>query len=235
MRNALPNAAFIGFTGTPLMAGEEKTREVFGDYVSIYNFKQSVDDQRHRAALLREPHPRAATDQRDLNEDMAARAGRRRAGRGAGGEAGARVRPRVPPDHPRRPAGEDRRGHRRALHGPRLRGQGDGGLRSTRPPPCGCTTRCRQHWKTHLADAANAELATCDPMERPDLRSADRVHADDRHGGGRLPGPERDRGHGQRRGWTSARTGSAWSRRTWTPSSRTRTIRSASSSSAPCG
>jgi type I restriction enzyme R subunit len=44
MRNALPNAAFIGFTGTPLMAGEELTRQVFGDYVSIYNFKQSVDD-----------------------------------------------------------------------------------------------------------------------------------------------------------------------------------------------
>src|ERR1019366_6826173 len=44
MRNALPNAAFIGFTGTPLMAGEERTREVFGEYVNIYNFKQSVDD-----------------------------------------------------------------------------------------------------------------------------------------------------------------------------------------------
>ncbi len=44
MRNALPNAAFIAFTGTPLMAKEERTREVFGDYVSIYNFKQSVDD-----------------------------------------------------------------------------------------------------------------------------------------------------------------------------------------------
>ncbi len=44
MRNALPNAAFIGFTGTPLIASEEKTREVFGDYVSIYNFKQSIDD-----------------------------------------------------------------------------------------------------------------------------------------------------------------------------------------------
>jgi SWI2/SNF2 ATPase len=38
MRNALPNAAFIGFTGTPLMAGEELTRQVFGDYVSIYNW-----------------------------------------------------------------------------------------------------------------------------------------------------------------------------------------------------
>ena len=44
MRNGLPNAAFIAYTGTPLMAGEEKTRAVFGSYVSIYNFKQSADD-----------------------------------------------------------------------------------------------------------------------------------------------------------------------------------------------
>jgi type I restriction enzyme R subunit len=44
MRNALPNAAFIGFTGTPLMAGEELTKQVFGDYISVYNFKQSIDD-----------------------------------------------------------------------------------------------------------------------------------------------------------------------------------------------
>jgi type I restriction enzyme, R subunit len=44
MRNALPNAAFIAFTGTPLISGEERTKQVFGDYVSIYNFAQSVDD-----------------------------------------------------------------------------------------------------------------------------------------------------------------------------------------------
>jgi len=44
MRNALPNAAFIGFTGTPLMASEEKTRTVFGEYVSVYNFADSVAD-----------------------------------------------------------------------------------------------------------------------------------------------------------------------------------------------
>jgi type I restriction enzyme, R subunit len=44
MRNALPNASFLAFTGTPLIVGEQKTREVFGAYVSIYNFKQSVDD-----------------------------------------------------------------------------------------------------------------------------------------------------------------------------------------------
>lgn len=45
MRTALPNAAFLAFTGTPLMAGEERTREVFGDYVSIYNFRQSIEDR----------------------------------------------------------------------------------------------------------------------------------------------------------------------------------------------
>lgn len=44
MRNALPNASFLGFTGTPLIVGEEKTREVFGDYVSVYNFAQSIED-----------------------------------------------------------------------------------------------------------------------------------------------------------------------------------------------
>ncbi|ADP71141.1 type I site-specific deoxyribonuclease, HsdR family [Rhodomicrobium vannielii ATCC 17100] len=45
MRRALPNAAFIGFTGTPLIAGEEeRTRDVFGEYVSVYNFAQSAAD-----------------------------------------------------------------------------------------------------------------------------------------------------------------------------------------------
>ena len=45
MRAALPNASFIGFTGTPLIRGDEsRTREVFGDYVSVYNFAQSVRD-----------------------------------------------------------------------------------------------------------------------------------------------------------------------------------------------
>ena len=45
MRNALPNASFLAFTGTPLISGqEERTREVFGDYISIYNFRQSVVD-----------------------------------------------------------------------------------------------------------------------------------------------------------------------------------------------
>ncbi|MXV87480.1 MAG: HsdR family type I site-specific deoxyribonuclease [Acidimicrobiales bacterium] len=44
MRLALPNASYLGFTGTPLIVGEEETRRVFGDYVSIYNFRDSIDD-----------------------------------------------------------------------------------------------------------------------------------------------------------------------------------------------
>ncbi|MGO1472878.1 MAG: type I restriction endonuclease subunit R [Flaviflexus sp.] len=45
MRTALPNAAMMGFTGTPLIQGEEQaTREQFGDYVSVYNFRDAIED-----------------------------------------------------------------------------------------------------------------------------------------------------------------------------------------------
>ncbi|KZC37531.1 UNVERIFIED_ORG: deoxyribonuclease, partial [Rhodanobacter sp. FW104-R5] len=44
MRLALPNAAFIGFTGTPLFKQDELTRRIFGDYVSRYDFKRSEQD-----------------------------------------------------------------------------------------------------------------------------------------------------------------------------------------------
>ncbi len=44
MRQALPNAAFMGFTGTPLIAGEELTRREFGEYVSVYNFRDAIAD-----------------------------------------------------------------------------------------------------------------------------------------------------------------------------------------------
>jgi type I restriction enzyme R subunit len=44
MRRALPEAAFMGFTGTPLVVGEELTRREFGDYVSIYNFRDAIAD-----------------------------------------------------------------------------------------------------------------------------------------------------------------------------------------------
>ena len=45
MRNALPNASYIGFTGTPLFKDDEITRQVFGDYVSTYDFQRAVEDR----------------------------------------------------------------------------------------------------------------------------------------------------------------------------------------------
>jgi type I restriction enzyme R subunit len=71
MRNALPNAAFIGFTGTPLMAGEERTKEVFGDYVSIYNFKQSVDDHATVPLFYENRIPELQLVNENLNDEMA--------------------------------------------------------------------------------------------------------------------------------------------------------------------
>ena len=44
IRNSLPNATFIGFTGTPISLKDRSTREVFGDYIDIYDMTQAVED-----------------------------------------------------------------------------------------------------------------------------------------------------------------------------------------------
>ena len=44
IRNALPNATYIGFTGTPISKSDRSTREVFGNYIDIYDMTQSVED-----------------------------------------------------------------------------------------------------------------------------------------------------------------------------------------------
>ena len=44
IRNNLPNATFIGFTGTPISSKDRSTREVFGDYIDIYDMTQAVED-----------------------------------------------------------------------------------------------------------------------------------------------------------------------------------------------
>ena len=45
MRDALPNASFIGFTGTPIELEDANTRAVFGDYISVYDIERSVEDR----------------------------------------------------------------------------------------------------------------------------------------------------------------------------------------------
>ena len=70
MRTALPNATFLAFTGTPLIATEERTREVFGDYVSIYDFQQSVEDGATVALFYENRTPELRLQNANLNEDL---------------------------------------------------------------------------------------------------------------------------------------------------------------------
>lgn len=70
MRGALPQALFLAFTGTPLIAGEERTREVFGDYVSIYDFQQSVEDGATVPLYYENRTPELRLENPDLNDDL---------------------------------------------------------------------------------------------------------------------------------------------------------------------
>jgi len=72
MRSALPQAAFLGFTGTPLIAGEERTREVFGDYISIYNFAQSIADGATVPLYYENRKPELQLTNSALGEDLEA-------------------------------------------------------------------------------------------------------------------------------------------------------------------
>ncbi len=70
MRTALPNALFLAFTGTPLIAGEERTRDVFGNYVSIYDFQQSAEDGATVPLFYENRTPELRLENPNLNEDV---------------------------------------------------------------------------------------------------------------------------------------------------------------------
>ncbi len=70
MRTALPRAMFLAFTGTPLIVGEELTRDVFGDYVSIYDFQQSVEDGATLPLFYENRTPELELVNPNLNDDI---------------------------------------------------------------------------------------------------------------------------------------------------------------------
>jgi type I restriction enzyme R subunit len=70
MRAALPKALFLAFTGTPLIVGEERTKEVFGNYVSIYDFQQSVEDGATVPLFYENRTPELQLVNPDLNENI---------------------------------------------------------------------------------------------------------------------------------------------------------------------
>jgi len=70
MRKALPNASFIGFTGTPLMEGDAVTRDVFGDYVSVYDFSAAIEDGATVPLYYENRIPELQLINEDLNDDL---------------------------------------------------------------------------------------------------------------------------------------------------------------------
>lgn len=73
MRLALPNAAFIGFTGTPLFKQDEITKRIFGDYVSRYDFKRSEEDGATVKLVYENRGEQLGVARADLNDRIAAR------------------------------------------------------------------------------------------------------------------------------------------------------------------
>jgi type I restriction enzyme R subunit len=71
MRLALPNASFIGFTGTPLFKHDELTRRIFGDYVSRYDFKRSEEDQSTVKLVYESRGEKLGIARLDLNDRIA--------------------------------------------------------------------------------------------------------------------------------------------------------------------
>ena len=73
MRLALPNAAFIGFTGTPLFKQDEITKRIFGDYVSRYDFKRSEEDGATVKLVYENRGEKLGVARADLNNRIAAK------------------------------------------------------------------------------------------------------------------------------------------------------------------
>jgi type I restriction enzyme R subunit len=73
MRLALPNAAFIGFTGTPLFKQDQITKRIFGDYVSRYDFKRSEEDGATVKLVYENRGEKLGVSRTDLNDRIAAR------------------------------------------------------------------------------------------------------------------------------------------------------------------
>ena len=73
LRNALPNASYIGFTGTPLFKDDEITRRVFGDYISTYDFQRAVEDKATVPLYYDARGEKLGIATDDLNEKIAAK------------------------------------------------------------------------------------------------------------------------------------------------------------------
>jgi type I restriction enzyme R subunit len=169
MRNALPQAAFLAFTGTPLMAGEERTRQVFGNYVSIYDFKQSVQDNATVPLYYENRIPELQLANQNLNEDMQRlleEAELDEAQEARLEREFSREYHLVTRDERLEKIAEDI-----VLH---FMGRGFPGkamvVSIDKATAVRMYDKVRKYWKMHLA-YLEAELETCDPGDRPDIQA----------------------------------------------------------------
>ena len=194
MRRALPNAAFLGFTGTPLIVGEEKTRAVFGEYVSIYNFKQSIDDGATVPLYYESRIPELQLTNQDLNDDMERLL----------------EEAELDEDQERKLEREFARQYHLITRDDRLEkvaedlvqhflGRGYQGkamfVAIDRITAVRMYDKVQKHWKQQM-QRVQAELSTITPRElerQGEATALACLHARDGHGSGHLPSPERDR------------------------------------------
>ena len=196
----------MGFTGTPLVAGEELTRREFGDYVSIYNFRDAIEDgatvplyYENRIPELQLVNEAFADELNELLEEA-------ELDEEAEGLLVRRFAPRV--------RAASRRPERlRTIARDLVRhfvGRGFDGKAMFVSIDKATAVRMhdlvREEWAEHLAEL-RAEHDALPELERAWLASADRADGDDRHGGRRQPGPERDRRARAATASTSGRTG----------------------------
>ena len=209
MRAALPKALFLAFTGTPLIAGEERTKEVFGDYVSIYDFQQSVEDGATVPLFYENRTPELQLVNPDLNEDIYDLIEE--------AELDAEQEAKLEREFGRQYhliTRDDRletvaQGHRAAFPRARLRRQGDGGLHrqghgaqdvrqgagsiGRRTWPCARRIAGRVDCRPEDASRTAARLSVLTTTDMAVIVS---------------PGAERDRADEEARAWTSCRIAS---------------------------
>ena len=207
MRRALPNASFMGFTGTPLIAGEELTRQQFGDYVSIYNFRDAIEDgatvplyyenRIPELQLVNEDFADELTDlleAAELDEDAEGQLARR---------FGQQYTLLTRPERLR----TGRKGPRRALRRPRVHRQGD--VRRSRQGRRGAHVRLRARGVGRAPRRAARAARRAARAGAAVAGQPHRADGDHRHGGRGLPGAERDRNARQAGASTFAPTGRA--------------------------
>ena len=188
----------------------ERTREVFGDYVSTYNFRDSIEDGATVPLFYENRIPELQIVNERFDEELTEILEAGRARRAAGAGALAAVRDRVPADHP---AGAAASGSPRtscAISSGAASSARRCSSRSTRRPRSECTTWSRDEWELHLAELRE-RAERLPPLERDGRRGADRVHAT----GPTWRSSSRSRRTRsptcRRRAWTSRRTASGCS------------------------